>query len=264
MTPIRDESPVYENPALFDGCLRIYPTLRCNLSCPYCVNEQMGQVRKDHDLPPPERWAEAVNREGRHVVFTGGEPFLYPGFPELVNGVGRALKVRVYTNLSLDLENLLARIARPVHFYVSWHPLCRNRERFLDNLRVLAASKHFTFGAHAIEAEETKDLLADDLAWFRDQGMDIAVDPDQRDFMGSDPANAALVECCRRIYLIGPEGARFQCVSHLVRDMAAMENIFDGPLGPAEQTIRCADFGRCAPCDGLGETSMRLAGETVR
>ena len=36
------------------------------------------------------------------------------------------------------------------------------------------------------------------------------------------------------------------------------ENIFDGPLGPDSCLSACPDYGNCAPCDGLGETSIGI------
>lgn len=253
----------YHNPAVFDGHLRIYPTLRCNLRCPYCVNEQVGPVDKQYPPMPPKDWAAAINREGRHVVLTGGEPFLYPGLVELVNGIHRHLIVRVYTNLCLDLADSLSALEREVLFFVSWHPREgrdreADRERFLANWRVIRDSPRLAAVVHAVRAAETGHLLDGDLEWFAARGMDIAVDDDQRGFAGACRPDTAMALCRRRIHLIAPDGTRYQCVSRLMRRCEPQENMLRGPLDVDALLSLCPDWGNCAPCDGLGETAMAV------
>jgi len=249
----------YRNPATFDGHLRVYPTLACNLRCRYCVNEAMGSRPHRHAVAGPQAWAEAINREGRHVVFTGGEPFLYPGLVDVINSLRPDLRVRVYSNFCLDLSDHLARIARPVHFFVSWHPQQRaDREVFLHNLEQMRGSGRFTADIHAIDAVETAPVLADDIAYFAARGFTIALDSDQRGFVGAGQGVCRPAACAKTLYLIAPDGTRFQCVSRLVRNDRPMENMLAGPLGPAAAVSECPDFGNCAPCDALGETAMAV------
>jgi hypothetical protein len=252
----------HHSPATFDNHLRIYPTLRCNLRCPYCVNEQVGPTVKDHDLPLPEAWAEAVNREGRHVVFTGGEPFLYPKFTDLVNGVARHLMVRVYTNLCLDLAEPLDALRRETLFYVSWHPQPNaDRERFLANWHVIQDNPLLSATVHAVRTPETESLLKDDLSFFERHGLKVTVDADQRDFIGSGQPAKRPAYCRRRIYLIAPDGTRYQCVSRLMRGVEPMENMLAEPLASDACLSLCPDWGNCAPCDSLGETAMAVIGQ---
>lgn len=247
------------NPATFDGHLRIYPTLACNLRCRYCVNEQMGCRPARYDMASAEAWSNAINREGRHVVLTGGEPFLYPGLPELINGVNPELKVRVYSNFCLEVAPILDRIERPVHFFISWHPQERaNRELFLSNVLHMKANPLFTADVHAIEAEETRHVLADNLAYLRGKGLEIAIDVDQRTFEGACQDTLRTAVCSKTIHLIGPDGTRYQCVSRMMRNDRPMENMLEGSLEDEEALSVCPDFGRCAPCDILGQTKMAI------
>lgn len=249
----------YANPAKFDGHLRIYPTLACNLRCEYCVNEEMGCRPFKYDMASPEKWVEAINRENRHVVLTGGEPFLYPGILELINGVNPDLKLRVYSNFCLDLSGVLGKISRPVHFFISWHPQERaDRDVFLANLKLMRENELLTADIHAIDAMETAKVLSDDLAFFKEHGFNIGLDSDQRTFEGAGQMRNHLAVCSKTIYLIGPDGTRFQCVSRLVRNDEPMENMLEGPLGPEEAVSECSYFGTCAPCDALGETQMAI------
>ncbi len=253
----------FRNKARFDGNLRIYPTLRCNLACAYCVNEQVGRTVKNYPPVDPDRWARALAREQKHVVFTGGEPFLYPGLVQVINSVDPKLKVRVYTNLCLPLEMQLAAIRRPVHFYVSWHPQkAADRERFLANVQALTANPLFSCDIHAIDAEENRaQSLREDLDFFLSRNLRLDIDADQRTFAGSCAGTLRNALCAKRIYLIGPDGARYQCVSRLMRADRPMENMLKGPLGPDMAAGLCPDFGNCAPCDQLGETVMHVLEE---
>jgi len=219
----RELSATYCNPARFDGKLRIYLTLKCNLSCSYCVNEKIRGVNKKRTPAKASAWCRAINRQGRHVVFTGGEPFLYRELPQLINGIDPFLSVSIYSNLSFDISDALEKIDREVSFYVSWHAHQEpDRAIFLANAEAIRANPLFTLTAHAIEAHENQHLLEADLEFFRDKGVDIAVDVDQRDFDGCLKHQTSQAICRKRIYLI--------CV--------------------------CPDYGICAPCDGLGETNM--------
>jgi len=257
----RELALTYRNNARFDGKLRIYLTLACNLSCPYCVNEKTRGVSKGRKSVSAEAWAEAINREGRHVVFTGGEPFLFKDLPGLINRIDPFLSVSVYTNLSLDLADQLRALEREVRFYASWHAHQRpDRDVFLRNARIILDNPRMTLTAHAIEAHENQSTLGADVDFFREHGLPIDVDVDQRDFEGClrDTGRDAL--CRKRIYLIDPEGDRYQCVSRLMRRDRKMENLFAHPLREDICVDLCPDYGLCAPCDGLGETCMGVLG----
>lgn len=257
-------SDVYENPARFDGKLRIYLTLACNLNCPYCVNEKTCNVSKGRSLASVDQWVEAINRERRHVVFTGGEPFLYKGLPEMLNRLDPFLSVSIYTNLSLDVRDALRAIDREVRFYVSWHAHQNpDRDVFLNNVKIIQANPLFSLTAHAIKAHENQRQLEADLDFFRENGLAIGLDADQRDFAGCMQETAREAFCRRKIYLIDPEGTRYQCVSRLMRRDRPMGNLFTHNLAEDICVDTCPDYGHCAPCDGLGETVMGVLGQSV-
>lgn len=249
----------YVNRASFDGHLRIYPTLRCNLRCPYCVNMQMGVRPKNFPSAAPDRWIEAINREKRHVVFTGGEPFLYPGLAEVINGIDADLKIRVYSNFCMKIRPTLDILRRRVHFFLSWHPQERaDRELFLANVLHMYDNPLFTAIIHAIDTPETQDALKDDLRFFSSKGLAVTIDVDQRDFEGSCQPSLSRAVCSKTIYLVAPDGTRYQCVSRLVRGDRPLENMLQKPLGPEEALDVCPDYGNCAPCDALGQTRMAV------
>ncbi len=249
---------VHRNPVVFDGFLRLYPTLQCNLRCEYCVNAQPPGARTDAPRIAAEAWAEAINAVGRHVILTGGEPFLHPGLVTMVNAIDPRLMVRIYSNFSMDLRRRLEAFTREVWFFASWHPTAgADRDIFLANMAHVQANPMLSAVAHAIETPGAARVLEDDRAAFRERGVHLVVDRDQRGFVGSQgPPREAY--CRKRIILVGPDGMRYPCVSRLVRRQEPLENfLVDGVSGGAS-FIRCQDFGHCAPCDALGETRMSL------
>ena len=244
----------------FDGWIRIYPTLVCNLSCPYCVNHHNPDEYRGNEYQtlPPEKWVESLNRIGRNVVITGGEPFLYTGLDRLVNGLRPELKVKVYSNFSAGKTLEVARrFEHPVEFFISYHPASGPPDRVIENVLELRKAGRFNGHLHAIDTSDQRPRLAKALDQFRQAGVTVQLDPDQRLlFPGSLMKGRQTVRCERRVILIGPDGSRHQCVSKLVRRKEQVGHILDNEL-PEKIEVICGDYGFCAPCDFLGETRFR-------
>ena len=107
-------------------------------------------------------------------------------------------------------------------------------------------------------------MLDSDLEFFRESGVPVEIDVDQRDFKGCLQAKAQDALCRKRIYLLAPDGTRYQCVSRLMRAAEPLENMLDQPLSEDICVAMCSDYGKCAPCDGLGETTMGVLDSTGR
>lgn len=86
---------------------------RCNAKCKFC-----GVWKYSRDgMLPLERWREIFRdlrgRGLRHVLFTGGEPMLYPDFLEIIEFIdGLGVETAIITNGSLLNEERVARLAR--------------------------------------------------------------------------------------------------------------------------------------------------------
>lgn len=102
----------------------------CNYSCSYCFLHGRNPAPSCPQtlLLPPERWVEAWDRfyerfGSARIDISGGEPFLYPGFTEILKGLAARHKVCVITNFSSDLSGLRARLAPgEVSLVLSLHP----------------------------------------------------------------------------------------------------------------------------------------------
>lgn len=249
---------------VFDGKVRAYPTLRCNLNCEYCVNTYVdgGRHLNKYSILQPSQWIDIFNKLNRDIVITGGEPFLYPGLAALVQGVNPRLKIRIYSNLMVPLKGDLAWLRRRgLSIYGSFHSSGGNDDIFTDNIRLLK-KQGVTFSIHAINVqgkEKLKAVCAEKL------GTDvprIVIDEDQRDMFACSSKQFRKRALCERAHiLIAPDGNRYQCVSRMVRRVAPFENLLSEPMTTIRRAVKCPDYGYCAPCDGLGETKQVVINE---
>lgn len=79
--------------------LMIFPSMKCNLACPYCFSENSGL--KDLTLSEVKKIIDwAVKNNVGIVTFCGGEPTLYKYFPEVLEYTRKSkLKTYFATNL---------------------------------------------------------------------------------------------------------------------------------------------------------------------
>jgi len=243
----------------FDGRTRVYLTLQCNLRCDYCVNQcfDRDETRiSEYTLSGADAWISALNREGRNVVITGGEPTLHPDFIEIVNGIDRRLEVMVYTNFQWSesfLQRFLSQAERIPVFYGSYHPSSGDPRKFLHILKTLRRNGKLKGTLHAIDSARNRHALRYAVSVIETEGFEIKIDSDQSGmFPCSSKKFRKNVRCEKEIILVAPDGYRYPCVSKMVRRQYTLENIFTSPLGPEKISTVCSDYGYCAPCDGLG------------
>ena len=243
----------------FDGLLRIYPTLECNLACPYCVNEQ-GSIRASQSSftqRTPEEWSRAINRIGRGVVFTGGEPTLYKGFYRLLNLIDEKIKILIYSNMIFNVQEFIDEVQREIIFYLSYHPSYGSHYIFIENYKKLLEAGRYQLTVHAILWMKQKKYIREVKRDFIKSGIPMVLDSDQMlGFAGCGQRLRVKARCRRRIILVAPDGTRYQCVSKMIRQVDPMENIIDGELHKDELNAVCNDYGFCAACDALGETEI--------
>ena len=121
----------------------------CNFQCPYCFYDDGQRSLKQKlqlkmlDLFPsknlyktrfitPEKAKQFFDATGHRwlIVLSGGEPFVYPKFVELVEALGEKHQMIIGTNLSLPIDKFLEKI-KPgmIHsFYASLHLGERERQ----------------------------------------------------------------------------------------------------------------------------------------
>jgi radical SAM protein with 4Fe4S-binding SPASM domain len=85
-----DHAPPFSTPVAAPYKADLAVTYKCNNSCPHCYNEPQ---RLDLESLPPDQWKKMIDRlcdvGVPHLIFTGGEPTLYPHLPDLIDHADR-------------------------------------------------------------------------------------------------------------------------------------------------------------------------------
>lgn len=103
---------------------------KCNFRCPYCwfYHGWVEAAKRNIYLSPEEwmvHWKRLYDKYGTvRVEITGGEPFIYPNFVELVKQLSSIHRVKVTTNMSGDIEGFVREIdPEKVFLDLNFHPL---------------------------------------------------------------------------------------------------------------------------------------------
>ncbi len=251
-------------PTGFDGWLRIYPTLRCNLNCTYCVHSHNlpASSADKYQLLPWQKWAEFINQAGKNVIFTGGEPFLYPDFVKLLNAISAGIKVKIYSNFGADMQDYIKNCQRPVIFFGTYHPASGPVGKFIETINALRAAGKFQGSIHMVGWAKQLDYITKAQEEFTRHNWYVYIDDDQ--YLQDDSSGMKFkkkVRCTRRIYLLAPDGRRYLCISKLLRQKDALGNVLETGLGVDQVAMECQEYGYCNPCDKLGETKIVLVKE---
>ena len=238
---------------------RVYPTLQCNLTCPFCSDGlDYDKSRMGYELLSKEKWIEVVDAlPGHAVMFTGGEPTLYQPLPEVINAIHQ-IDVFLYTNLSYDVNKIFDRLTKPVRVFGSYHPNNKSvtAEKILNNLKILQDHPmcRSIDNIHTINHPSNGDCDAHK-ELFAENGIQLDILEDQFTNNANTPAacnheKLQTVRCRYDRIIIGPDGQRWICVSKMIR------NCKDGLVPVDQQSVPemvCAEFGRCSPCDQVAE-----------
>lgn len=119
----------------------------CNYRCPYCFfipswERAPEATNRLHHACTAEDWASfwerlRAQRGEFRIEVSGGEPFLYPDFPRLLERVSRWHRPRVITNLSWDPAAASRLDPARVRFLASFHPHFARAEEFESRLAAL-------------------------------------------------------------------------------------------------------------------------------
>jgi len=116
----------------------------CNYDCPYCwFHGQWESLRSKNRYPEKDRiiaaWERVYARNGRvKVSITGGEPFLFPHFTDIIQAISRMHSVEIITNLSVDVTDFLDRVNRKnVVINPSFHALSADADTFIRKILAL-------------------------------------------------------------------------------------------------------------------------------
>lgn len=146
--------------AKYGDNILIKPTMRCQLSCDYCiVNKTLGKrpVFKEVYFT---RWLDMLRkRKPRLVTISGGSPEMYANIEHIINYL---TKKRIFVTMQTNLMKLNLNIKRSnyLFLYSTYHK--QNKELFEKNLKIYKALGYnisvAEFGIQEIKGSHKKVL----------------------------------------------------------------------------------------------------------
>ncbi|MCM8791912.1 MAG: radical SAM protein, partial [Candidatus Omnitrophica bacterium] len=120
----------------------------CNYRCPYCwFNGKWEELKHQNIYLPLEKiigfWSNIYSKYGQvKISITGGEPFLYPNFTDLINELSQLHIIEIITNLSFDIDSFLKKVnINNVEIRPSFHPYFANFDEFIKRFLMLKEIK---------------------------------------------------------------------------------------------------------------------------
>jgi MoaA/NifB/PqqE/SkfB family radical SAM enzyme len=111
----------------------------CNYRCPYCwFYGKWIDLKKQNRYFSIEQlesfWENIYSKYGVvKIAITGGEPFLYPEFIELIKILSQFHKIEIITNLSPNIDSFIKKINTDnVKVHPSYHPLFADFDEFIN------------------------------------------------------------------------------------------------------------------------------------
>jgi MoaA/NifB/PqqE/SkfB family radical SAM enzyme len=175
-------SAMTQAPAPWEWEFDWHLTNRCNFYCEYCHPQiRMVLNRKHLTEPTPELVVQRFDELGKVclVHMSGGEPFMFPGFVALCEGLSKRNFISINTNLaSTDVEDFATRVppARVAKIVAAIHMPERELrglelEDYARNYRTLR-SGGFDVVALYVLYPPLLERLAEDLKKLRSLGVD--------------------------------------------------------------------------------------------
>ena len=254
-------------------------TWKCNNRCPYCWEAQR-QARGEFtpgDFLPSDTWTGAWNRLVPDVLdITGGEPWLQPGFIEMLDGLDDRIQIAITTNATKDLTEFVQRI-RPekiCSMTLSLHPTQRmSRETFIGKCQLLKG-RGFPITVNFVAWPEQMWLIPMYKEIFEKLGIRFHVDPyaatpyglfefseHEKDFLrqyvtgdrsywfGEVEKYAVLCSGGYDHLNVQPNGDAFRCIRDKILNRDKVGNILDSDFSLYPVWTRCEDYYRCVGCD---------------
>lgn len=180
-------------------------TYRCNYRCTYCIVFESPQwdsvlAKKDRPPVPAERWMEIwdgiYEKYGSaHIHCSGGEPFYYPRFVDILAHITGKHTMECDTNLSFDVDTFIGKV-RPgtFRFAPSFHPEFAKLGPYVEKCRKLKAAGYDLEGANYIcWPPHVKDIPTFKAA-LNDVGVGLTLIPFRGRFDGKDYPDAYTLE----------------------------------------------------------------------
>jgi len=269
--------------------ISIYPTLRCNLRCSYCVSSLCGKSSRQMEAEElsGKEWVNMLNRiESPNAIpisFVGGECSLHKDFVYMLKNLKPELGIDLFTNLCWSektLEDFIKEIPPEKinnhspfpSIRASYHPeQMGNGEKLLQRA-VRLKENGFKIGIEGVMYPSPSQLDAVSKMWIRCKEENISFRP--KAFLGlyepEDESGHKLkilhgnyakypgsvfqdktksCMCKTSTLIIAPNFDVHKCQRDLALREKPIGNMSDPNFEIREQFLPCSQYGQCHPCD---------------
>lgn len=260
-----------------------FTTMACNFKCKYCweVQAQERGDFKPEKFRKPQEWIDAWSRlRPQKMSITGGEPFLIPGFLDILESIANmGTIIGLTSNFSHPILDFVKRITPHQVPYItaSYHPTEIGTKQFPMNADIF-------FGRMLLLKEFGFDPVVNIVTWpeqfwlipeFRERcskyGLRSHVDPyssisyypwtytsrqkdelskwvtPERDERGEMPP--VLCSAGRTHLSVQPDGSAWRCILERQQMINPLGNIFDKDFSLLKLDLECHQASDCAGCD---------------
>jgi MoaA/NifB/PqqE/SkfB family radical SAM enzyme len=163
-----------------------YLNNECNYQCSFCKPQDIKTVFATTDKWI-QIWDGLYERYGAcHLHISGGEPFIYPNFIELISRLSQKHTLEFSTNLSMDIQPFIDNISpHRARLGGSFHPEFSQFERFFKKILLLKDKgfevwvNYVAYPSHLPEMGKYKRLV-------EEQGIRFSIQPFNGTFSGRE------------------------------------------------------------------------------
>ncbi len=140
----------------------------CNFKCNYCFYSQARWENLEKIQGPPkspeivkDAWKDIYNKYGpAYVYITGGEPFLYPNFVEIISRISKFHKIHVTTNLSLSIDEFICKIfPKRGEINATLHPPFVDIKKFISQILKLKKANFTCNNCYLAHSMQMREML---------------------------------------------------------------------------------------------------------
>lgn len=251
-----------------------FVTKNCNLNCPYC--DVVDNSVKDTRIYT--EWVVAWNRICPDLLdITGGEPFLLPGFVDMLKDISPSTRFGITTNLTMPMEEF-ARCIEPkrvVNITCSRHPsMYKQPKEMFDGKVRLLVTKGFKVTVNVVAYPDQMYLIPELKRHYEDMGAHFHVDPfreggdmlkypysaeqkrflkryvtmDRAEYLKDVKYNKAFCSAGQDHVVVMPNGDFWPCLLYYFRGEEPRGNVFVSHHVFRNGTI-CGEYHNCIGCD---------------
>lgn len=265
-------------------------TFMCSGNCDYCIQDickdefMKAKAMYNRGALLPNHWVDFYNNvqkwKNQRIGILGGEPTMYPGFFDVVNGldgyyktITTNLKTRAFENIAEFTHSIVSK--ENFRINTSFHPSIISVDEFAGKIHQLRESgfevdqiamvDHPLVNFKKYHNEFVKRGIALTPQTFLGKvGDELLPNPDAgigKDYGEHGINNYPLYEkgfsceekseilCMTRRFMVAPDGGIYKCHYHIYSRRNTLGNIKDLALPELNAFEGCGDFGYCNPCD---------------